>query len=123
MKTILLIEDNLEIRENTSELLELDGYTVITAANGLIGYELALKENPDVILCDIMMPEMDGYKVFERLKANPVTEQVPFIFITASAEKSQVEKGIGMGAAGYISKPFTEEELLFTVGKYFSEGG
>ena len=112
MKTILLIEDNLEIRENTSELLELEGYTVISTVNGKAGYQKALELKPDLILCDIMMPEMNGYEVFEELRSNPDTSHIPFIFITASAEKSEVQKGLNMGAAGYVSKPFTEGELL-----------
>ena len=115
MKTILIIEDNLEIRENTSEILELEGYEVITAMNGKLGFELAKERMPDLILCDIMMPEMNGYEVFEHLKMNEKTSAIPFIFITASAEKSEVRLGLNMGAAGYIRKPFEENELLETV--------
>jgi len=112
MKTIVLIEDNLEIRENTSEILELEGFRVITASNGRIGFELVTTHKPDIILCDIMMPEMNGYEVFEHLKLDDETSAIPFIFITASAEKSEVQKGLNMGAAGYVRKPFTERELL-----------
>jgi CheY-like chemotaxis protein len=115
MKRILLIEDNLEIRENTSEILELEGYEVITAANGKIGLDLARKNPPDLILCDILMPEMTGYEVFEHLKMSASMSIIPFIFITASAEKSEVQLGLNMGAAGYVRKPFQEKELLYAV--------
>jgi len=121
MKTILFIEDNLEIRENTSEILELEGYSVLTAPNGKIGFEIAQKQKPDLILCDIMMPEMNGYEVFESLKKTVETSSIPFIFITASAEKSEVQKGLNMGAIGYIRKPFTEKELLDTIEDSFNE--
>jgi len=115
MKTILFIEDNLEIRENTAELLELEGYKVITASDGKKGFEQAKEKKPDVILCDIMMPEMNGYEVFEHLRMNAETSGIPFIFISASAEKSEVQKGLNMGAIGYIRKPYTEYELLETI--------
>ena len=117
MKRILLIEDNLEIRENTAEILELEGYEVTTAVNGKIGFELARNNPPDLILCDILMPEMTGYEVFEHLKMNVDTSSIPFIFITASAEKSEVQLGLNMGAAGYVRKPFEEKELLDAVGE------
>ena len=120
MKTILLIEDNLEIRENTSEILELEGYQLITAENGRIGFDLSKSHKPDLILCDIMMPEMNGYEVFENLKMTGETLAIPFIFITASAEKSEVQKGLNMGAIGYIRKPFTERELLDTINDCFN---
>jgi len=120
MKTILLIEDNLEIRENTTEILELEGYKLISAENGRIGLDLAKTHNPDLVLCDIMMPEMDGYEVFEHLKMTDQTSLIPFIFITASAEKSEVQKGLNMGAIGYIRKPFTERELLDTINDCFN---
>lgn len=120
MKTILFIEDNLEIRENTSEILELEGYKMITAVNGRAGFDLAKAHKPDLILCDIMMPEMNGYEVFENLKKTPETSDIPFIFISASAEKSEVQKGLNMGAIGYIRKPFTDSELLETIEECFN---
>ncbi len=112
MKTILLIEDRTEIRENTAELLELEGYRVLEAENGRRGLELVARQHPDVILCDIMMPEKNGYEVFTELKNNPETAGIPFIFLTASVERSEVEKGYGMGANGYVRKPFVRHELL-----------
>lgn len=87
MKKILLIEDNTEIRENTSEILELAGYQVLTAPNGKVGVELAQHEKPDLIVCDIMMPELDGYGVLHILSKSPDTSTVPFIFLTAKRRR------------------------------------
>ena len=115
MKTVLLIEDNHDISENTLEMLELGGYEVLIAMNGKTGLTLAKEKIPDIILCDIMMPEADGYEVFNGLKQNRLTADIPFIFLTASAEKSEVEAGLGMGADGYIRKPFEPEELFDTI--------
>ncbi len=115
MKTILVIEDNNDIRENTCELLELWGYKVISAMNGKAGLALAKENKPDLILCDIMMPEANGYEVFSGLKNDADTSGIPFIFLTASAEKKEVEAGLGMGAKGYIRKPFEPEELFETL--------
>ncbi|MFI5135600.1 MAG: response regulator [Chitinophagales bacterium] len=112
MNTILIIEDNLEIRENTTEILELEGYEVISAANGKVGFDLACEKKPHLILCDILMPELNGYEVFELLKQDEETASIPFIFITASVEKSQVQMGLSMGADGYLRKPFETIELL-----------
>jgi CRP-like cAMP-binding protein/CheY-like chemotaxis protein len=115
MKKILLIEDNKEMRENTSEILELANYNVITASNGKQGVDIAVKEMPDLIICDIMMPELDGYGVLYLLSKNPVTSGIPFIFLTAKAEKTDMRKGMTMGADDYLTKPFEEMELLNAV--------
>jgi CheY-like chemotaxis protein len=112
MTTILVIEDNLEIRENTVEMLELEGYNVIAAMNGTIGVSSAIEHQPHLILCDIMMPELDGFRVFEQLKKNTATADIPLIFVTASVGKKEIEHGLSMGAAGYIRKPFEAEELF-----------
>lgn len=112
MKKILLIEDNKEMRENTAEILELANYIVITAPNGKIGIETAVKEIPDLIVCDIMMPDLDGYGVLYLLGKNNITSNIPFIFLTAKAEKSDLRKGMSMGADDYLTKPFEEMELL-----------
>lgn len=109
---VLLIEDNNEIRENTAEILELANYKVSTAENGKIGVELALKEKPDLIICDIMMPVLDGYGVLHLLNKNPDLASIPFIFLTAKAERSDFRRGMEMGADDYITKPFTDIELL-----------
>jgi CheY-like chemotaxis protein len=112
MRTVLIIEDNLEIRENTTEILELAGYKVITANNGKEGVHMASTKKPDVILCDIMMPEMNGYEVIKQLKSNQGTLGIPFIYVTASAEKSEVKMAMDMGANGYVRKPFDVRELV-----------
>ncbi len=115
MKTILLIEDNDQMRENTAEILELSNYSVLTAKNGKIGVELAMKESPDLIICDIMMPVLDGYGVLHMLSKNPSTSSIPFIFLTAKAERSELRKGMEMGADDYLTKPFDDIELLNAV--------
>lgn len=112
MKKILLIEDNKEMRENTAEILELASYKVVTANNGKAGVDAAIKENPDLIICDIMMPDLDGYGVLYLLSKNSQTASIPFIFLTAKAEKNDVRKGMSMGADDYLTKPFEEMELL-----------
>jgi DNA-binding response OmpR family regulator len=112
MKTIVLIEDNQDVRENTAEILELQHYKVTTAENGKIGVEKAISYIPDLIICDIMMPELDGYEVFERLSNHPKTASIPFIFLTAKSEKTDFRKGMNLGADDYLTKPFEEKELL-----------
>ncbi len=112
MKKILLIEDNNDMRENTAEILELANYNVFTAKNGKEGVELAQKEKPDLIICDIMMPILDGYGVLHLLSKNTETENIPFIFLTAKAERSDMRKGMEMGADDYLTKPFDDIELL-----------
>jgi CRP-like cAMP-binding protein/CheY-like chemotaxis protein len=112
MKKILLIEDNLEMRENTSEMLDLANYVVITAENGKAGVEMAKAEKPDLIICDIMMPDLDGYGVLHILSKDPEIAGTPFIFLTAKAEKSDMRKGMNLGADDYMVKPFDKVELL-----------
>jgi CheY-like chemotaxis protein len=112
MKKILLIEDNDDIRENTCELLELEGYEVLSAMDGRTGLQHAQEQLPDIILCDIMMPRVDGYEVLRELKALPLTSSIPFIFLTAVAENKDMEAGLRLGADGYMRKPFGSEELL-----------
>ncbi len=115
MKKILLIEDNNEMRENTAEILEMANYKVLSAGNGKIGTELAQKESPDLIICDIMMPVLDGYGVLHLLSKNNETASIPFIFLTAKAERTDFRKGMEMGADDYITKPFDDIELLNAV--------
>lgn len=112
MKKILVIDDNEDIRENTAEILSLAGYQTFTAENGKEGVEAAIKESPDVIVCDIMMPVLDGYGVLHLLNRNESTRNIPFIFLSAKTERTDVRKGMEMGADDYISKPFEEVELL-----------
>lgn len=115
MKKILLIEDNEEIRNNTAEILELSNYKVIAAENGKTGIEMALKHQPDLIICDIMMPLLDGYGVLHAVHKNEAIKNTPFIFLTAKTERSDFRKGMEMGADDYITKPFTGTELLNAV--------
>jgi CRP-like cAMP-binding protein/CheY-like chemotaxis protein len=111
-KKVLIIEDNNDIRENVVEILELAGYEVADANNGKTGVELAIKNPPDIILCDIMMPELDGYGVLYMLNKNPETCAIPFIFLTAKAERMDQRKGMEMGADDYLTKPFDDMDLL-----------
>ncbi|TDH27030.1 response regulator [Segetibacter sp. 3557_3] len=111
-KKILIIEDNLEVRENTAEILGLSNYEVLTAENGKLGVELAINEIPDLIVCDIMMPVLDGYGVYHLLNKRKETAAIPFIFLTAKSEKADFRKGMEMGADDYITKPFDGIELL-----------
>lgn len=112
MKSILVIDDNRDIRENTAEILDLAGYKSFTAENGKQGVDMAMREKPDLIVCDIMMPELDGYGVLHLLRKNSETENIPFIFLTAKTERSDLRKGMEMGADDYITKPFEDIELL-----------
>ncbi|RCW93358.1 response regulator [Winogradskyella arenosi] len=115
MKTVLLIEDDTVLRENTAELLELSDFNVITAANGALGVETAKQSLPDVIVCDIMMPILDGYGVLEALSKDSTTKFIPFIFLSAKTERHDVRKGMDLGADDYITKPFSEEELTSAI--------
>ncbi len=114
-KKVLIIEDNNDIRENVVEILELADYVVFAANNGKIGMSLALAHLPDIILCDIMMPELDGYGVLTLLNKHAETESIPFIFLTAKAERADMRKGMDMGADDYLTKPFDDRELLTAI--------
>jgi CRP/FNR family transcriptional regulator, polysaccharide utilization system transcription regulator len=115
MAKILLIEDNKEMRENTSEILELSGHQVEVAENGKLGFKKAQAHQPDLIICDIMMPELDGYGVLHLVNRDPTTNQIPFIFLTAKADRADIRKGMQMGADDYITKPFDDTELLSAI--------
>lgn len=115
MKKILLIEDNEDIRNNTAEILELSSYEVFVAENGKVGVEKAIEHLPDLIICDIMMPELDGYGVFHAIRKNDSIKNIPFIFLTAKTERSDFRKGMELGADDYITKPFSGTELLNAV--------
>jgi len=112
MKTLLVIEDNTDVRENLCEILELSGYKTVEAENGKIGVQKARSEKPDLIICDVMMPELDGFGVLRILNRDPHLMHIPFMFLTAKAEKTDFRKGMGLGADDYITKPFDEVELL-----------
>ncbi|WP_396596840.1 response regulator [Dokdonia sp. R86516] len=115
MKKVLLIEDDMALRENTAELLELSNYDVETAPNGRIGIEMAKANPPQIVVCDIMMPEVDGYGVLEALSSDPATSHIPFIFLSAKTEHKEIRKGMDMGADDYLTKPFEEEELISAI--------
>ena len=112
MKKVLVIEDNTEVRENLEEILELSGYEVSSAENGTAGVKKALESAPDLILCDIMMPELDGFGVINILSKRQETSGIPFIFLTAKSEKNDWRRGMNLGADDYITKPFYKDELL-----------
>jgi CheY-like chemotaxis protein len=115
MKKILLIEDHQEIRENTTEILQLAGYDVLPAENGKVGVELARTYPPDVVVCDIMMPVLDGYAVLHLFRRDELLQQIPFIFLTAKSERADQRKAMELGADDYLTKPFTEAELLAAI--------
>ncbi len=112
MKKILLIEDDVTVRENTAELLQLSEYEVITSNDGRQGCIKAQAELPDIIICDIMMPEMDGYGVLQELSGNIKTANIPFIFLSAKTEHKDIRRGMDLGADDYLTKPFEEVDLL-----------
>ncbi len=112
MNKILLVEDNPELLESTAELLELKGYEVHTAINGKIGLERAKSLRPHLIISDIMMPKMDGYDMLNALRAIPETALIPFIFLTAKAQKTDILRGAASGADRYLVKPFQMKDLL-----------
>ncbi len=113
--SILVIDDNNDIRENTAEILALAGYKTFMAENGKRGVELAQLEKPSLIVCDIMMPDLDGYGVLSLIRKNPQTENIPVIFISAKSIRNDLRKGMAMEADNYIPKPYEEMELLHAV--------
>lgn len=115
MTKILIIEDEVFIRENLLELLEIEGFEAIGAENGIVGVQFAKDYQPDLILCDVMMPELDGYGVLDALRANPVTETIPFMFLTASADRNNLQKIRELGFNEYILKPFHVDKFLAAI--------
>jgi CRP-like cAMP-binding protein len=114
-KKILVIEDNLEVRENIVEILSLSGYDVSEAENGIEGVKIAKLNLPDLIICDIMMPQLDGFGTLKILQGNPTTSNIPFVFLSAKSEKADFRKGMGLGADDYLTKPFDDTDLLDAV--------
>lgn len=121
MAVILVIEDDVCLRDNTKEILELAGYSVLMAENGQKGIQLALSKKIDLILCDIIMPVVDGYSVLRELSSVPRTQKIPFIFLTAKSDLKDIRKGMILGADDYIVKPFDENELLETIRTRFAK--
>ncbi|MBD2498067.1 response regulator [Nostoc sp. FACHB-280] len=115
MNKILVIEDDINVRQNLVDLLYAENFNVITAENGYFGLQLAQTEIPDLVICDVMMPEIDGYEVLKELRQNPKTAIIPFIFLTAKSEKTDFRKGMDLGADDYIVKPFSRTELLTAI--------
>jgi DNA-binding NarL/FixJ family response regulator len=115
MKKILVIEDELEMRRNLTTILRLERFQPLPAENGRVGVELAKKEKPDLILCDVMMPELDGYGVIAALRADPETVTIPFIFLTAKGEKPDIRTGMNLGADDYLTKPVAKPDLLAAI--------
>src|SRR5271165_3187084 len=115
MKKILVIEDEPEMRRNLTTILRLENFQPLPAANGRIGVELARRERPDLILCDVMMPELDGYGVIAALRADPETVTIPFIFLTAKGEKPDIRAGMNVGADDYLTKPVAKPDLLAAI--------
>lgn len=115
MKTILIIEDEEQTRKNLATILRMEGHTALTASDGQVGLELARNESPDLILCDVMMPRLDGHGVLAALRADKVTAAIPFIFLTARGERSDLRTGMNLGADDYLTKPATARELLAAI--------
>lgn len=115
MKKLLVIEDNLDMLDNISEILELANYEVFKAGNGKEGVRLALEHKPDLILCDIMMPELDGYGVLKIVSEKEQLKHTPFVFMSAKSEKSDFREGMRLGADDYLTKPFEDVQLLETI--------
>ncbi len=111
MVTLLLIEDDKDNRENTAELLGLEGYEVVTATNGIEGFEKIPVFLPEVIICDVRMPLMDGFDLLSKLKHHPKYQIIPLIFLTAKSEKGDARRGLDLGAEDYIVKPFEFDKL------------
>jgi DNA-binding NarL/FixJ family response regulator len=112
MKKILVIEDEPEMRRNITTILRLEGFAPVAAENGRRGVEAANKEKPDLILCDVMMPELDGYGVIKALHNEPATMNIPFIFLTAKGERTDIRGGMNLGADDYLTKPVDKADLL-----------
>src|SRR5436190_1518774 len=115
MKKILIIEDHPPMRENLVLMLEMEGFKPLSAADGRTGVEIALSELPDLILCDVMMPDLDGYGVLQALREDPRTATIPFIFVTAKGEKLDQRAGMNLGADDYLVKPVDREDLLSAI--------
>ena len=118
MPTVLVIEDEAPIRSNLSRMLTAEGYRVVTAPDGVNGVVMARELGPDLVICDILMPRMDGYEVLAALRADAATAAIPFVFLTASADKDDRSRGLASGARDYVTKPFKLAELLAVVRKH-----
>jgi DNA-binding response OmpR family regulator len=123
MATVLVIEDEAPIRANLERFLKAEGYGVLTASDGTGGIAAAREQRPDIIICDILMPQVDGYGVLAELRADTGTAQIPLIFLTASADKEERQRGLASGATDYVTKPFKLAELLAVIRKHLGAAG
>jgi signal transduction histidine kinase len=121
MKRILVIEDEPQIQENIHEILSMKGFYTITASNGWDGLNFAKEEQPDLIICDIQLPELNGYEILKALRQDAASDRIPFIFLTAKAQKSDLRQGMDLGADDYLIKPFTAIELLRAINSQFAK--
>lgn len=112
MKTLLLIEDEESLRVSLKKMLTFENFNVVVAEDGPTGIERAQQHHPDLILCDIMLPGLDGFGVAEALRGDPATETIPLIFLTAKVEKEAIQRGMELGVSAYVTKPFTLTEIL-----------
>ena len=115
MQTILIVEDEEAVRENLVELLEAEGFATLAAVDGGTGLELARRHKPDLILCDVVLPELDGFALLAALREDPATAALPLLFLTAHADSAQRQCGLELGASAYLTKPFTRRELLAAI--------
>ena len=120
MNKILVIEDETHVREIVVEILTAEDFTVVEANNGEMGLHVAVQELPDLIICDVMMPALDGYGTIAELRKNPITQTIPTIFLTAKASKGDMRQGMKLGADDYLTKPFTRDELMDAVNARFA---
>jgi len=123
LRTVLVIEDEAPLRANLVRILSAEGYRVVTAADGDEGIAKVLEARPDLVICDILMPKLDGYGVLAALRARPETAGLPFIFLTASADKDDLARGLQSGANEYVTKPFKIADLLAAVRRRLPAGG
>jgi DNA-binding NarL/FixJ family response regulator len=115
MKKILVLEDEPDMRRNLATILRLEKFVVVSAENGRAGLDLIAREHPDLILCDVMMPEMDGHALLSQVRADKATATIPFIFLTARGERADLRSGMNMGADDYLTKPVDKTELLAAI--------
>ncbi len=120
MKTILVVEDEISILKNICTILQISGYNCLQASNGIIALEVIAKQTPDGILCDVMMPEMNGFELLKAIKENPTYQAIPFCFLSARADVVDIDYGISIGANSYLTKPFLAKELIDTIKKLIS---
>ncbi|MGK0329466.1 MAG: DNA-binding response OmpR family regulator [Paraglaciecola sp.] len=118
---VLIVEDTLAIREEIFDILMMEGYTVFQAENGRVGFEIALKKKPDLIISDILMPEMNGFEMFDKLQKNDETKNIPLIFLSAKGEQQDISAGMKLGAENYLTKPINVTDLLHVIKNKFND--